>query len=64
MNSENHSQVLLTLDPARTRIRIDRTKTTARLEAISPAAKQNLLTALTELEVKIQEMLHAIEGES
>lgn len=43
---------------------IDRTKTTARLEAISPAAKQNLLTALTELEVKIQEMLHAIEGES
>lgn len=43
---------------------IDRTKTTARLEEISPAAKQNLLTALTELEGKIREMLHAIEGES
>lgn len=43
---------------------IDRTKTTAHLEAISPTAKQNLLTALTELEGKIREMLHAIEGES
>ena len=43
---------------------IDRTKTTAHLEAISPTAKQNLMTALTELEGKIREMLHAIEGES
>lgn len=43
---------------------IDRTKSMAHLEAISPAARQNLLAALTELEGKIQEMLNAIEGES
>ena len=43
---------------------IDRTKSMAQLEAISPAARQNLLAALTELEGKIQEMLNAIEGES
>ena len=43
---------------------IDRTKSMAHLEAISPAARQNLLAALTELEGKIQEMLNAIEVES
>ena len=43
---------------------IDRTKTMARLEAISPAARQNLRTALHELIEKIQEMLSAIEGET
>ena len=43
---------------------IDRTKSMAHLEAISPVARQNLLAALTELEGKIQEMLSAIEGES
>ena len=43
---------------------IDRTKSMAHLEAISPAARQSLWAALTELEVKIQEMLSAIEGDS
>ena len=43
---------------------IDRTKSMAHLEAISPAARQSLWAALTELEEKIQEMLSAIEGDS
>lgn len=43
---------------------IDRTKSMAHLEAISPSARQNLWAALTGLEEKIQEMLNAIEGAS
>lgn len=40
---------------------IDRTKTMARLETISPAARENLREALLSLNTKVQDMLSAIE---
>lgn len=43
---------------------IDRTKSMAHLESISPTAKENLFVALSALEEKVQEMLTAIKEDS